>query len=217
MDNFTPNELKDLAAMKQRVMHNVVQKIENNNSQKSNYRWIFKLLTTILTMSAILFVINQFVNVSQHSTINSPIDYTQPLFEDKEGLFYLHGVTLGDSKSNVVELLGNNFTTEFQEDGSNADLILDYEGDARFYFYEGKLDRILLLNTNEDMFANLFNEYNGMKFTSYDQRYLYSSETSHIIKAEFTPMNTLQLSLSYADLTQLMENEGYLKLIEKTD
>lgn len=215
MDNYTPNEIKDLAAIKQRVMRNVVQEIENN-SQRPKYRWRSVVMTAVLTIGVMLFVLNQLSIVDQHSATKLQIDLNQPTFYEKEGLFYLHGLTLGDSKSKVVELVGEDYTIEFQEDGSNADLIFDYGGKARFYFYQGKLDLILLMNVNEDKFDKLFNEYNGEKFTSYEQRYLYSSQTSHIIKAESTPMG-LYLYLSYADPEELKDNEGYLKLKNNID
>ena len=216
MDNYTPKELNNIKAMKQRVMKNVVQEIEIN-TQKPKSRWGVVMLTAVLTVSSIFFLINQLIISDQHSVKNDSIDFTQPLFEDKQGRFYLHGITLGDSKSKVVELIRENYTTDFQEDGSGADFTLDYNGDARFYFYEDKLFRILFLNTNEDAFQKVFKDYNGMKFTDYGQRYLYSNEASHIIKAEVTPMGTLHVSLLYADPVQLLENEGYLKLIKDID
>ena len=216
MDNYTPNEIKDLEDIKQRVMRNVVQEIENG-SRRPKYRWRFIIIAAVLTIGAVLFVLNQLFIVDQHSATKPQIDLTQPIFYEEEGLFYLHGLTLGDSKSKVVGLLGEDYTTELQEDGSNADLILDYEGEARFYFYQGELDLILLMNINEDAFEKLFNEYNGMKFASDGQRYLYSSETSHLIKAEFTPMGNLYLYFSYAEPEQLKDNAGYLKLTEDMD
>lgn len=216
MNNYTPNELNDIDAMKQRVMHNVVQELENS-SPKPKYKWGVVMLTTVLTVSAMLFLFNQLFMVKEHSATSYPIDFTQPLIEEKQGIFYVHGITLGDSKTTVVELLGENSLTEIQEDGSGADLVLDYNGDARFYFYEEKLFTILLLNTNEDAFAKLYHEYSGIKFTSNTNRYLYLSETSHIIKAELTPMGTLHVSLSFVDPAELLENEGYMKLKEKKD
>ena len=216
MNNYTPNELNDIEAMKQRVMHNVVQEIENS-SPKPKYKWGFVMLTNVLTVCAMLFLFNQLFIVNEHSATPHPIDFTQPLIEDKQGVFYVHGITLGDQKTTVVELLGEKSLTEIQEDGSGADLVLDYNGDALFYFYEEKLFRILLLNTNEDAFVKLYDEYNGIKFTSNTNRYLYLSETSHIIKAELTPMGTLHVSLSFVDPAELLENEGYMKLRENTD
>lgn len=230
MDNYTPNEIKDLKVMKQRVMQNVVQEIENK-SPKQKYRWRFIIISAIFTLSMIFFMLNQIMSDNQHSANTPQLDFTQPQFYEEQGLFYLNGFTLGDSKSDVVERLGEkNLTeirvaeliadselTEIQEDGNGADFILDYKGEARFYFYDEKLFSMLLLNTNEVQFEKIYNAYNGMKFTAYGQHYLYSSETSQIIKAETTPMGNLYLYLSIAEPEQLMENEGYIKLIEGTD
>ncbi|MEK4628443.1 MAG: hypothetical protein ABS944_04145 [Solibacillus sp.] len=213
MDNYTPKELNDITDMKQRVMQNVVQEIEINKQTRKT-RWGIIMLTTVLTVSAMFFLFNQLFISEQHSATNGTNDFTQPLFEDKQGRFYLHGITLGVTKSTVVERLGEKYTTDYEEDGSGADYALDYNGDARFYFYEDRLIRILFLNTYEDAFEKTYKDYNGMKFTAYGQRYLYSNETSHIIKAELTPMETLHVSLSFANPVQLLENEGYLKLIE---
>lgn len=216
MANYIPNELKDIKDMKQRVMHNVIKEIENN-AQKPKYRFGIVMLTAVFTVSAILFLFNYLFVVDQQSTTAPALDFTKPLFEDKQGIFYLNGLTLGDSKSKVVELLGEQYLTEIQEDGSDADLILVYKEDVKFYFYQENLSFILLLHTNEDLFEKLYNEYNGMKFTSDGHRYIHSSETSHIIKAEFTPDEDLNLSLAYADPDQLLENEGFLKIKESSE
>lgn len=210
MDNYTPTEIKDLKTIKQRVMRNVVQEIENN-SRKPKYRWRFVMISAVLTISAMLFMLNQLFIVDHDSATKLPIDLTEPTFYEEQGLFYLHGLTLGDSKSKVVRLLGENYTTEFQEDGSNADLILDYEGEARFYFLHEKIILILFTNTNEDRFDKLFSAYNGMKFMSDGSRYFYSNETSHVLKAEFIPNGKLYLYLLYSD-PELMENAEFMKL-----
>lgn len=228
MDNYTPNEIKDLKIMKQRVMQNVVHEIENKPT-KPKYRWRFIMISAIFTLCVMFFMLNQVTNDVQQSANIQQFDFTQPQFYEEQGLFYLNGFTLGDSKTKVIDRLGEVATeiqvagliaesgiTEIQEDGMGADLILDYKGDARFYFYEDKLFSILLLNTNEEKFEKIYQEYTGMKFTSYGHDYLYSSETSHIIKAETTPMGNLYVYLSIALPEQLLENEGYLKSLEST-
>lgn len=230
MDNYTPKEIKDLKVMKQRVMQNVVQEIENK-PPKPKFRWRFIIISAIFTLCMMFFMLNQIMSDNQHSANTPQFDFTQPQFYEEHGLFYLNGFTLGDSKSDIVErlsekklteiqvaeLIADSEITEIQEDGNGADFILDYKGEARFYFYDEKLFSMLLLNTNEEQFEKIYKEYNGMKFTAYGQHYLYSSETSQIIKAETTPMGNLYLYLSIAEPKQLMENEGYIKLIESTD
>ncbi|MBD8035503.1 hypothetical protein H9635_02045 [Solibacillus sp. A46] len=230
MDNYTPKEIKDLKVMKQRVIQNVVQEIENKRT-KPKYRWRFIMISAIFTLCMMFFMLNQIMSDNQHSANTPQFDFTQPQFYEEHGLFYLNGFTLGDLKSDIVERLGEkNLTeirvaeliadselTEIQEDGNGADFILNYKGEARFYFYDEKLFSMLLLNTNEEQFEKIYKAYNGMKFTAYGQHYLYSSETSQIIKAEITPMGNLYLYLSIAELEQLRENEGYIKLMESTN
>ena len=230
MDNYTPNEIKDLKIIKQRVMQNVVHEIENK-SPKPKYKWRFIIISAVFTLCVMFFMLNQIMNDNQHSANVPQFDFTQLEFYEEQGLFFINGFTLGDSKSKVIERLGekestkiqvaelfaDNEITEIQEDGNGADFILDYKGEARFYFYDEKLFSMLLLNTNEEQFEKIYKAYNGMKFTAYGDHYLYSSETSHIIKAETTPMGNLYLYLSIAEPEQLMENEGYIKLIESTD
>ncbi|WP_107942929.1 MULTISPECIES: hypothetical protein [Metasolibacillus] len=202
MNNYTPTEIKDLQAIKQRVMHNVLQEIERG-PQKPIYKWRFIMLSAILTISSILFIVNQMFIIDKHAT---KVDLTEPIFYEEQGLFYLHGITLGDSPSKLMETLGENYTTEFFEDGNNADLILDYEGDARFYFVQGKLKSLILMGVDERRFDEVFTHYNGTKFTNNDTRFIYSSETSHIIKAEYTPYG-LYVYLMYAgpDFAEVQE------------
>lgn len=211
MNNYTPTEIKDLQAIKQRVIFNVLQEIENG-PRKPAFRWRFVILSAVLTISSILFIVNQMFMGDKHATT---IDFTEPAFYEEQGLFYLHGVTLGDPKAKVTKLLGENYTTEFQEDGSNANLILDYGGNARFYFIQEKLVSIILIGTNEQRFDEVFTHYKGTKFTVEETQFLYSSETSHVIKAEFTP-NGLYVFLMYAG-PDFAETQKFLELQDNAD
>ncbi|MEC1177681.1 hypothetical protein P9B03_04225 [Metasolibacillus meyeri] len=194
MNNYTPTEIKDLQAIKQRVMDNVLQEIEHS-PRKSTGSWRFIVLSGILTISSIFFIVNQVFIVDKNAT---KVDFTEPVFLEEQGLFYLHGVTLGDSPSRIIETLGKNYTTEYFEDGSNADLIFDYEGHLRLYFIEEELRTLILMGVNEERFDEVFTHYNGTKFTNDDTRFIYSSETSQIIKAEYTPYG-LYVYLMYID------------------
>ncbi|WP_411747227.1 hypothetical protein, partial [Psychrobacillus psychrotolerans] len=131
------------------------------------------------------------------------------------GLLYLNGVTLGDSQSKVIESLGKNYSVEYQEDGSIADLILDYDGKARFYFYNNKLDVIIFQKTDVKYFDKIFNDFDGIKVISSTDadRFIYSKETSHILKATFVPNGNLYLYLSYAG-PDLLENRDFLNLVQ---
>lgn len=209
-----PNEVKDLTDSKQRVMQNVVNDIENTSKspKRPKRKWRYIVIVAVVTMSAMLFVLNEIViENEQHSATEFALDLTQPTLSEKEGLLYLHGVTLGDSQAEVVELLGENYAVEDYEDGSVADFILDYGGNARFYFYKDKLDSIIFMKVDANYFDTLFKEYAGVKFISGDHRFIYSKETSHIIKAEYDPDGNLHVSLSHAG-PDLAENKEFLEL-----
>ena len=191
MDKFIPTEVKDLTESKKRVMGNVLNEIENR-SKRPKHNWRYVVIAAVLTMSAMLFVINEVLTENEPSVAEQPsptelhIDLSKPTFSEEQGLFYLDGVTLGDSQSKVIEVFGENFTI-VQEDDSEADFVMDYDGHARFYFIEDKLDSIVFMNVDEDYFDKLFNDYDGFKFIYfgivYDDRFFYSNETNQIVKA----------------------------------
>lgn len=205
MNNYIPTNLKDLTDSKQRVMRNVVNEIENN-SKRPKHKWRYVVITAVLTMCAMLFVLNELlVKTEQPSATEVHLDLTKPTFSEEQGLFYLHGVTLGDSQSKVLELLGENYISEDFEDGNRADLILDYDGKARFYFYKDKLDSIVFINVNENYFDKLFNDYDEFKFftstyADYDNRFFYSKVTNQVVNASMDTTNgSIHLSLYYPD------------------
>jgi hypothetical protein len=227
MNKYIPSELKDLTESKQRVMNNVVNEIESD-SRESNLKWRYVLITAVLSICAMLFVFNEIINENEQQSateivnenVQQPdteihLDFTQPTFIEEQGLFYLHGVTLGVSQSEVIEHLGENYTIGDYVDGSGADNILDYDGNPICYFYQDKLFSISF-KVDENYFDKLFKDYDGVKFISNDNRYIYSKETSHIIKAEYDPNRNLYLSLRYAG-PDLLENEGFLKLEQNLD
>ena len=213
MNNYIPSKVKDLTASRQRVMQNVLKEIELNE-ERPKYKWRYVVISAILTMSALFFVSNEFIMENeQQSATELPLDLTKPTFSEEQGLLYLNGVTLGDSQSKVIENLGENYSVEYQEDGSIADLILDYDGKARFYFYKNKLDLIIFQKTDEQYFDKLFNNFDGIKVISSTDadRFIYSKETSHILKATIVPNGDLYLYLSYVG-PDLIENPDFLKL-----
>ena len=214
MNNFIPTKLKDLTDSKQRVMRNVLNEIENN-SKRPKHKWRYAVITAILTMSAMLFVLNElFIESEQQSVTELQLDMTKPTFYEEQGLLYLHGVTLGDSQSSVIERLGENYTVVDFEDGTLADLILDYNGHAKFYFYEDKLDSIVFMNVDESYFDKLFNDYDGFKFltpTTDNDRYIYSKETGQLLKATIVPDGNLYLYLLHGG-KDLLENPDFPKI-----
>lgn len=215
MNKYLPTEVKDLTDSKQRVMQNVINKLENN-ARRPKYKWRYAVLTAVLTMSVMIFCYEVFIADKHQSAIAPPLDVTEPLpdftkptLSEEQGLLYLQGVTLGDSQSTVREQLGEKYTIVL-EDGSGADFVLDYDGEARFYFYEEKLNSILFMKLDEDYFDKLFNDYEGVKVNSStdDDRYIYSKETSHILKATFVPDGNLYLYLLYAG-PDISENSDF--------
>ncbi|MDW0118699.1 hypothetical protein QTL97_17380 [Sporosarcina thermotolerans] len=207
MDKFIPTEVKDLTESKKRVMRNVLNEVQNR-SKKPKHNWRYVVIAAVVTMSAMFFVLSEVLTENEPSVAEQPspteldIDFSKPEFSEEQGLFYLDGVTLGDSKSKVIEVFGENFTI-VQEDDSEADVILDYEGLAKFSFIEDKLDSIVFMNVDEDYLIKLFNDYDGFKFIDfhiYDDRFFYSNGTNQIVRASPQPINeNLSLTLSNAE------------------
>ncbi|MDR4886029.1 hypothetical protein RGU12_00535 [Fredinandcohnia sp. QZ13] len=136
----------------------------------------------------------------------------KPIFSNEKGYLYVHGITLGDSMDKVIERLGEKYSLD-EEDGSGADVILDYNGLARFYFKDKKLDWILLMKVDKKYFNKEFDDYEGSKFTSADSdRYFYSMETNQILTATTNvPNQDLYLYLSYPG-PEIQENPDFLKM-----
>ncbi|QUG42426.1 hypothetical protein KD050_03810 [Psychrobacillus sp. INOP01] len=219
MNNYIPNEVKDLTASKQRVMQNVVKELENT-SRRSKHKWRFVVISAVLTISAILFVFNEILlENEQQSATEIQLDFTKPTFSEEQGLLHLHGVTLGDSQSKVIERLGENYTIDDHEDGSVADFILDYDGIARFYFYQDKLETIIFMKVDKIYFDKLFKAYDGFKFltsTTDNDRYIYSTETGQLLKATIIPNGDLYLYLMNGG-KDLLENPDFPKIEQILD
>lgn len=207
MDKFIPTEVKDVTESKKRVMRNVVDEIQNR-SKRPNHNWRYAVIAAVVTMSAMLFVLHEVLIENEPSVADQPspaeidIDLSKPIFSEEQGVFYLEGITLGDSQARVIEVFGENFTI-VQEDGSEADVVMKYDGQVQFSFIEDKLDSITFMNVDEDYFDRLFSDYGGFKFIDfgiYDDRFFYSNETNEIVKASTQPIDeNLSLTLSYAE------------------
>lgn len=139
----------------------------------------------------------------------------QPTLSEEQGLFYLHGLTLGDSQSDVIERFGEKYTKDEQVDGSGAEFALDYNNNARFYFYQDELSMISFENVDQNYFEQLFKEYEGMKSTSNDSRYIYSEETAQMIKAEFIPDGSLTISLFIAWPDGFLDYQEFLDAMKE--
>ena len=225
MDKFIPTEVKDLTESKKRVMRNVVDEIQNR-SKRPKHKWRYVVIAAVVTMSAMLFVLNEVLTENEPSVADQPspaeldIDLSKPIFSEEQGLFYLDGITLGDSQAKVIEVFGENFTIvqedDSEEDGSEADVVMNYRGQAKFYFIEDKLDSIVFMNVDEDYVDKLFNDYGGFKFIFHwyldnDNRLFYSKETSHILHASTMSMDgNLYLSLFRAGPDHWEQKAEYL-------
>ncbi|MCM3745656.1 hypothetical protein M3193_16130 [Sporosarcina luteola] len=212
MDKFIPTEVKDVTESKKRVMRNVVDEIQNR-SKRPKHNWRYVVIAAVVTMSAMLFVLNEVLTDNEPSVADQPspaeidIDLSKPIFFEEQGLFYLDGITLGDSESKVIEVFGENFTIvqedDSEEDGSEADVVMNYDGQVKFYFINNKLDSIAFMNIDEDYVDKLFNDFDGFKFIDfgiYDDRFFYSNDSNQILKASTQPIDgNFSLTLSYAE------------------
>ncbi|WP_342560184.1 hypothetical protein NSQ95_02475 [Psychrobacillus sp. FSL W7-1457] len=224
MNKYIPNKIQDLTDSKQRVMQNVVNEIENN-SKRPKHQWRFVAVSFVLLVSIILFffnIENELPSNKLQATSEQRFDLTKPSFIEERGILYLQGVTLGDSQDQVIEDLGENYTI-VQEDDSEADLIMDYGGQSRFYFDDDKLNSVVFMNVDDNYFNELFKNYDGFKFftsiyTDYDGHYFYSNETNQVLKA-FTDSTdgNLQLSLSEYDSNFFVNAEYLYKTQQKLD
>ncbi|NME05273.1 hypothetical protein [Psychrobacillus sp. BL-248-WT-3] len=220
MKKFIPTKMRDLTKSKQQVMQNVVNDIENN-SKRPKHQWRFVAVSFVLLVSTPLFffnIENELPSNKLQAPIEHHLDLAKPIFTDEQGTIFLQGITLGDSHKKVKGVLGENYTI-VQEDDSEADLIMDYGGQSRFYFDDDKLNSAVFMNVDKKYFNQVFKDYDGFKFftsiyTDYDGHYFYSNETKQIIEAiTGTSEGKFQLSLSYNDPNYL--NAEYLYRIEK--
>lgn len=225
MDKFIPSEVKDVTESKKRVMRNVVDEIQNR-SKRPKHNWRYVIIAAVVTMSAMLFVLNEVLIENEPSVADQPspaeidIDLSKPIFSEEQGVFYLEGITLGDSQARVIEVFGENFTIvqedDREEDGIEADVVMNYRGQAKFYFIEDRLDSITFMNVDEDYFDRLFSDYGGFKFVFHwdldnDNRLFYSKETSQLLHASTMSMDgNLYLSLFRAGRDHWGQKAEYL-------
>lgn len=227
MNNYIPTKVRDLTVSKQRVMQNVVNEIENN-SKRPKHQWRYVVISAVLLMSTMLFVFNEVLIENElppppSNELQSPteqhVDLSKPSFKDEQGTLYLQGITLGDSREKVIEVLGENYTI-VQQDDIEADVIMDYDGQARFYFNEDKLNSLVFMNVDKKYFDELFKDYDGFKFftsiyADYDGHYFYTNETKQVLKALMEAGDgNLQLSL-YDHDPKFFINAEYLYMTEQ--
>ena len=104
MDKFIPSEVKDVTESKKRVMRNVENEIQNR-SKRPKRNWRYAVIAAVVTMSAMLFVLSEVLTENEPSVADQPspaevdIDLSKPIFSEEQGVFYLEGITLGDSQA----------------------------------------------------------------------------------------------------------------------
>lgn len=213
MNDFIPPKIKNLTESKKRVIQNVERAIENNSGSVKN-KWRYVVIATILTMSVMIFVLNEVRTENVPNTAEQHIGVSQPTISNEQGMLYLQGITLGDPQSQVIEIFGENYTKE-HEDGSGSDYVMVYEDNMRFYIYQDKVELIIFMKVDKNYFYKLFNNYDGFKVGSSDlgdhDRFIYSKETNHILKATTSvPNKDLYLYLTYA-APEIMENPDFIE------
>lgn len=239
MNNFLPPGLKDLTDSKERVMERVMKKVELS-PRKQKPKWIYAAMTATLLVSSMFFVIQVTMNnedgkqgsdtdITQIGGDKSPkppadeekiedpkdvgeaaVDLSKPTFTNDEGVFRLNGITVGDTQEDVIRQLGDSYTTVDDLDGSGADLGMNYDNQLIVYFYQDKVKSILLLNMDEEHSRQMYMDVAGIKFMSGTTRFIYSVETAHIIKMEYTPYGELNVWFSQNDDPNLGENPGFI-------
>lgn len=206
MNKYVPNEVKDLSSSKERVMRNVINGLENQ-TKKSKFGWRYGLMTAFCAVTAVFFVLIQFSGSKEQA--GSVLNGGPTIFTEEQGEYYLYGVTLGNSKSEVIEKLGENYIDVFYLDGSGADSILEYNN-VEVHLVKDEVFMISIPRMNESDYEKMFNEYDGEKFVDWQDKYdryslsyarfFYSEEAAHILMAKYDPARNLRVSLSYKDI-----------------
>lgn len=126
---------------------------------------------------------------------------------EENGVFYFNGITLGDSKSKVIEILGENYIEDY-DDVINAHVILEYENLFVFLNKELLVSKIKIPSFEEHYYEDIFDSYinggfvyqNGEdKYDLNSGRYFYSKDTSQLVVAKYDPDRNLFVFLTYAD------------------
>ena len=202
MDKYTPTELHDIQNMKKRVMNNVNAQVRNHHVIQRRFNWRFTTLTAIFTLCIVGYIGYELVykgNLPDNAdpvVINgpeenntgiiteAPYDFTRPEITVVNDKFYIEGVTLGDSFEKVTSMLGQNFVSKTSEEGSSANLIIDYDNVARFYFHDEILTSTLLFVVDEPYIIEYYEGYNGLKEKTDLQHFFYNTARTQAIKAE---------------------------------
>ncbi|WP_438317880.1 hypothetical protein [Sporosarcina sp. FA9] len=157
-------------------------------------------------VESFLKMANEFIEDLINESQLEPVDTNTIVFSQEGGKYYLNEVTLGDSKSEVFEKLGQNYKDVLDLEGSGADSILHYDN-LRVYLFEDKVFLLNALKMNENDYKKIFSAYEGDKYidqqgiedTYSGIRFFYREDTSHLLMAKYEPDNNLYMYLRYTD------------------
>lgn len=229
MNKFLPPELKDLSDSKKRVMQNVTETSETR-TVKRKWKWPYTAMTAVMLASTMFFVFQVTVNkedgqpgsdtevpqIEGEKPVESPgdvgeatIDLSKPTFINNEGVFTVNGITVGDTQEDVINQLGESYTQDDNVDAPGADMAMYYDNQINVFFYKDKVESILVLGMNEDHARQIYVDTAEIKFMSDTTRFIYSVETAHIIKMEYSPDGQLNVWFKQNDDPNLGSNPGF--------
>lgn len=239
MNKFLPPELKDLSDSKKRVMENVTETLVTRPA-KRKLKWQYAAMTAAVLASALFFVFQVTMNKEEGKpttdtevpqikgekpvdSVESPedeekpiddgevmLDLSKPTFTNEEGVFIVNGITVKDTQEDVINQLGESYTLVDNLDAPGADMAMNYDNRIMVFFYKDKVESILVLDMDEEHARQIYMDTAEIKFMSDTTRYIYSAETAHIIKMEFTPDGHLNVWFKLNDDPNLGSNPGFI-------
>ncbi len=135
---------------------------------------------------------------------------TMPYIQEKNGKYYVNGITLGDSKEQVIKKLGNNY--EIIDDYCCSDYGVDFVmgyGEFEISFYMEKVSEIFSSNIDEVYIKDAVSSYKGLKYTylrkEVNERkasFLYNEKTNQVLvfKADGNDPYVLYYNSHYENL-----------------
>lgn len=127
------------------------------------------------------------------------------LFEEKGGKFYLYGLTLGDTKSTVINRLGEQYSIYPEKSYTlPADTIWEYPS-MRIYMLNNQITAIILdpfldADKNKMIEASIPKGFvYEIDYGSGKVNYLYNATTNHLFTIKKDPGWPLTLMFTYAD------------------
>jgi len=137
------------------------------------------------------------------------------VISEKSGKFYFDGITLGDSKVKVIEMLGEHYTE--YEDHEIGGYGLEY-GNLHISLNKDLLVyKISIPSIDESYYEELFASFINDGFVYQDGedlydvnsgRYFYSKDTAHVVAAKYDPHRNLYVFFTYADAS-FLESYGH--------